>query len=370
MSIRQRAMKMGIILLVLLVVAGLWLLFTGHDAVVQAMKIKSGILTAEQVKVSFNSVSGKLQKEAVQEAQEVKKGDVLLVLDSTDVDLNIEKLQAQIGQLEAQIRSGSGNIDVGFAKADTDEAQSLRQVDQQKAAVNAAVATYDNAKLDYDRKVSLEKQGAISRSALDAARMTIQVAAADVSQQRHLLAKLLGGAADTGDTNSLQLPTIANERQTLENQKNDVQALVQQKKYLEVQLKEARIQKERLTLRAPEDAKVLKILAKQGEMVSANTPVILLESKRDYYDIYVSEKQAAHLTEGGTITGTTVATDKKVPGTIRFITQAPGFADLKNSREKGQSDLSSFQIRIYTQPDAGVRPGMTIEVSDAEFTKR
>ena len=176
------------------------------------------------------------------------------------------------------------------------------------------------------------------------------------------------GTAITGKVG--QLPTIANERQTLENQKNDVQALVQQKKYLEVQLKEARIQKERLTLREPEDAKVLKILAKQGEMVSANTPVILLESKRDYYDIYVSEKQAAHLTEGGTITGTTVATDKKVPGTIRFITQAPGFADLKNSREKGQSDLSSFQIRIYTQPDAGVRPGMTIEVSDAEFTKR
>jgi pyruvate/2-oxoglutarate dehydrogenase complex dihydrolipoamide acyltransferase (E2) component len=72
-----------------------------------------------------------------------------------------------------------------------------------------------------------------------------------------------------------------------------VQALVQQKKYLEVQLKEAKIQKERLTLKAPEDAKVLKILAKEGEMVSANTPVILLESKRDYYDIYVSEKQAA-----------------------------------------------------------------------------
>jgi HlyD family secretion protein len=137
-----------------------------------------------------------------------------------------------------------------------------------------------------------------------------------------------------------------------------------------VQLKEAKIQKERLTLKAPEDAKVLKILAKEGEMVSANTPVILLESKRDYYDIYVSEKQAAGMREGGTITGTTVATDKKVTGTIRFITQAPGFADLKNSREKGQSDLSSFQIRIYTDPQENLIPGMTIEVSDAEFTKR
>jgi HlyD family secretion protein len=121
--------------------------------------------------------------------------------------LTIEKLQAQIGQLEAQIRSGSGSIDVGFAKADTDEAQSSEPGRcQQRAAVNAAVATYDNAKLDYDRKVTLEKQGAISRSALDAARMSIQVAAADVAQQKHLLAKLLGGAADTGDTSSSAAP--------------------------------------------------------------------------------------------------------------------------------------------------------------------
>jgi HlyD family secretion protein len=137
-----------------------------------------------------------------------------------------------------------------------------------------------------------------------------------------------------------------------------VQALVQQKKYLEVQLKEAKIQKERLTLKAPEDAKVLKILAKEGEMVSANTPVILLESKRDYYDIYVSEKQAAaHLTRrryhhryhrGHR--------QKSSPVPSALLPRRPVFADLKNSREKGQSDLSSFQIRIYTQPHAGVRP--------------
>lgn len=366
MNVHQRATKMGLIFLALLVISGFLLCFKGHDAVVLATKKKSGILTAEQVKVSFNSVGGKLQTEAVKEAQEVKKGDILLVLDSTDVDLTIEKLQAQIKQLEAQIRSGSGSIDVGFAKADTDEVQSLRQVDQQQAAVNASVATYENAKLDYDRKVTLEKQGAISKSTLDAARMAVRVAAADVTQQRNLLSKLLGGASSGSDT----LPTITNERRTLENQKNDVQALEQQKKYLEVQLKEAKIQKDRLVLKAPEDAKVLKILAKQGEMVSANTPVILLESKRDYYDIYISEQQAAKLQEGGRLTGTSVATEQKVPGTIRLITKAPGFADLKNSREKGQSDLSSFQVRIYTDPQENLLPGMTIEVSDAEFTKR
>ena len=66
MSIRQRAMKMGIILLVLLVVAGLCLLFTGVTMPWSRHENKSGILTAEQVKVSFNSVSGKAAKEAVQ----------------------------------------------------------------------------------------------------------------------------------------------------------------------------------------------------------------------------------------------------------------------------------------------------------------
>ena len=95
-----------------------------------------------------------------------------------------------------------------------------------------------------------------------------------------------------------------------------------------------------------------------------------MASKRDYYDIYISENQAANLQEGGTITGTTVATDKKVPGIIRLITKAPGFADLKNSREKGQSDLSSFQVRIYTEPQENLLTGMTIEVSDDQFTKR
>ena len=370
MDIHKQTLKMGSILIALLVISGLFLLYNGHDAVVLAMKKKAGILTAEQIKVSFNSVSGKLQEEKVKEAQEVKKGDILLVLDSTDVDLNIKKLTAQISQLNAQIRSTRGGIDVGFAKTDTDEQQSLRQIDQQKAAVEAAAASYDNAKLDYDRKVALEQQGAISRSALDAARMTIKVAAADVTQQRNLLAILLGGAADNDATDNLQLPTIANERRTLENQKNDVEALIQQRKYLEVQLQEAQVQKSRLTLKAPEDAKVLKILAKQGEMVSANVPVLLLESKRDYYDIYLSEKQAAQLQESGNLTGVTVANGKKVPGTIRFITKAPGFADLRNSREKGQSDLTSFQVRIYIDPVQGVIPGMTIEVPDAEFTKR
>ena len=370
MELKRKSLRIGFIFIGLLFLGGIILMYKGNDAVALATERKEGILTAEQVKMSFDSVSGRLINEAVQEGQEVKKGDILMELDSTDVDLSMEKLKAQIAQMDAQINSTSGSMGLGYAKADTDEQQSYRQIDQQRAAVDSAQATYENKQLDYNRKASLASIGAIAQSELDDAQTNLNVAAANAAQQRQLLAKLLGGAQDSGDTDALSLPTIAQERQEAGNKQHDVHSLQQQKKALEVQLKELEVQKERLTLRAPEDGRVLKILAKQGAMVQANTPAVLLESKRCYFDIYLSEKQAARLHEGDGLKGRTVAGEKTVDGTIRLITQAPGFADLKMSREKGQSDLSAFQVRVYTEPGDGVQPGMTIEVRENEFTKR
>ena len=370
MDFRKRSLKIGIIFIALIFIGGLILMYKGNDAVALATEQKDGILTAEQVKVSFDSVSGRMVNEAVEEGQEVKKGDILMELDSTDVDLSIEKLKTQIAQMDAQILSTNGTIGIGYAKANTDEQQSFRQIDQQRAAVNAAQATFSNKQLDYNRKAALADTGAIAQSEMDNVTTELNIASANVEEQQQLLNKLLGGAVDNGNTDYLRLPTIAQERQEASNKNNDETALEQQKHTLEVALKELEVKKDRLTLHAPEDGKILKIIAKQGEMVSQNTPVILLESKRYYYDIYISEKQAAHLNEGDKITGRTIANKLTVPGTIRLLMQAPGFADLKQSREKGQADLSAFQVRIYTEPQDGVQPGMTVEVKDDEFAKR
>lgn len=370
MDVTEKTKRLGAILIGLLVISGSVLLYSGNDAVAVGQEKKEAIVTAEQVKVAFDSVSGRLIKEAVKEGQEVKKGDILMELDSTDVDLAIAKTKTQLGQMQAQIDSLKGNIGVGYARTDTTEIQSRSQIDQQRAAVQAAEATYENRKLDYQRKVSLAEQGAIARVDLDNATAELRVAAATVAQQKQALTTLLGGAADTGNTADLNLPTIAQQRQEWANKEFDVKALEEQKKGLEVALKELEVKKARLTLRASEDGKVIKILAKEGEMISPNTPVLLLESKRSYYDVYLSETQAHKLHEGDTVKAVGVANEKPVEGHIRLITQAPGFADLKQSREKGQGDLAAFQVRVYIEPTEGIRPGMTVEVKTNEFLKR
>lgn len=362
MGARRKAIRAGLLFIALLIISGVVLMYRGNDAVFLATQKKDGILTAEQIKLSFDSVGGRLINEAVREGQEISAGQVVMQIDSTDTDLAIEKLRAQIAQIDAQINSTTGNLNTSLFRVENDEQQSFRQIDSQRGAVNAAQATLLNAELDFKRKSELFQEGAIAKSQLDNATMALNVAKANVETQQQLLDRLLAGIQDVGATDSLNLPTIAQERASAENIRNDIAALTQQKKFLEVQLKELEVAKSRLTLHAPEDGKILKILQKQGEMISPNSPVILLESKRIYYDIYLSEEQAVNLREGDEIFCQTVADNKKVRGTIRLLTQAPGFADLKQSREKGQADLSAFQVRIYIDEPEKILAGQTVTV--------
>lgn len=362
MQPKVKAARVGIIFIVILIVSGIVLMYRGNDAVFLATERKDAILTAEQIKLAFDSVGGRMINEAVKEGQEVKAGDLIMALDSTDTDLSIEKLSAQIAQIDAQIKSTSGNMNVNLFRVDNDEQQSFRQIDSQRAALNSARATLKNSEINYNRTVSLVNEGAVAQSQLDDATMALNVARANVENQEQLLERLLAGVTDNGYTDSLNLPTIAQERAEVQNLENDIAALTQKKKALEVQLKELQVAKSRLVLHAPEDGKIINVLQKQGEMISPNVPVVLLETKRVYYDIYVSEKQAVKLHEGDEIFCTTVADDKKIPGRIRLLTQAPGFADLKQSREKSQADLSAFQVRIYIEPSSEVLAGQTVTV--------
>ena len=350
----------------------------GKDSIAMNQKEREGILTAEQVQVAFQSVGGKLTEEHVIESQYVKKGDILMVLDSTDTDLAIEKAKAQLAQLDAQIRRQSGDIDINYSRTFTAEEQAYRMIEQQKQALDAANATYANKQLYYDRMASLVADGAISQLELDNAQMALDVARAEQLRAQQALNESLAGTSDdaraqvmmTASADGLILPTIEQNRRSIANERNTLETLICQREQLAVYLKELLVQKERLTLRAPEDGKILKLIAKEGEMVSPNAPVILLESNRYYYDIYLDETQASHLSDGDTITGTLVATDRDVEGKIRLISAAPGFADIRMSREKGQADLSSFQVRIYTEAQDGVRPGMTVKVDIDEITAR
>lgn len=110
MDPKNRAKRVGIAFIVLFIIAGLVLMYTGNDAVVLAVRQKEGLLTAEQVKMSFDSVSGRLVREAVQEGDDVKAGDIIMELDATDNTLALARIDAQLAQIEAQIAGRSTSM--------------------------------------------------------------------------------------------------------------------------------------------------------------------------------------------------------------------------------------------------------------------
>lgn len=371
----NKNVKIPIIFLVLLTLGSTLIYFgSRNDAVTVAKSIKSGVLTADEINVAFQNVGGKVLNRAVQESQLVKKGDVLMVLEDTDTRLAIDRLKAVIAGQQAAIRQEESAIEIAKNETDLTELATWRNIEAVQANLDAAISARDFANTEYERHLQLRKTGGASQSQLDNTRNTYIATKMSVVQLQSQLSTLMVGAttkqikqfSQTKDATGMTLQSIINTRQTIKNRQNQLDQLRAQLSQSQAELDQLEINYRRLTLVAPEDGKVLKIMYEDGELVPTGAPAVLLETNRKYVDIYVNERMVNHYQPGTTITAHVIALDKPVNGKVRFATVAPSFADLRMTRERGQADLTSYQVRVYLENIPNLLTGMTIEVNDAK----
>lgn len=359
------------VFVVLLVASGLMIMFgSGQDAVTVAQSKKAGVLTADEVNTAFEVVSGRLVKRDIQESQWVKAGDVLMQLDDTDMRIAITQTKARIDQLKAQLASEILARDIASGEADVAELTAWRQIEEAFATLKAAKAQKEFADREFKRTQALVKTGGVSRSVFDNAKQawvsansavterTKQLAAATVGADREGLKRL----EKTGSAQGMKLLTIENARASVKNRDNAIESVKATLTQNEASLEQLLVNEKRLTLTAPEEGKILQILYEKGELVPTGATAVLLQTKRMYFDVYVDETRAGHIAAGDTVQSFVPALGKTVQGQVRFVTAAPSFADLRFIREKGQADLTQFQVRIYTDPVEGLLPGMTMEI--------
>ncbi|GED70707.1 hypothetical protein BRE01_44090 [Brevibacillus reuszeri] len=393
----KRNLVLAGVLVICLIGGGLLLNTNGTDAVSVAATQKESILTAEQVNVSFQQVGGRVTQVEVQEEQRVKKGDVLMRLDSTDLDLQIAKAQKDLEQMDVKIKQIQDSVRNGGQKVSTQELQaklgvesavtSQQQINKgardedlrrQEIVVTDARKSLENAQLTFDRTKKLFDEGAVAKASLDSAETALSTFQNALAQQEEVLKKLKAGAtAEERQQASIAaekaktvLSQVEQARDDLMNNAMNADILQKQKEAADIQLKTLQTQRERLTLKAPQDGKVIKVVPKVGENVAIGGTVVLLETDNLFYDIYVSETQVPSFKVGAQVTGHVLALNQDLTGDVRFITAAPQFANLRMSREKGQADLSSFQVRVYVKRADDLLPGMTVEVKADEIAAR
>lgn len=361
---------------ILLLTFGSCLIYFGsrNDAVSVAKSIKSGVLTADEVNVAFENVGGRVIKRFVEESQFVKKGDILMQLDDIDTKLAIERLSALVDSQQALVNQEQAAIEIAENDTNLSELSTWRKIEEVQANLEAARSARDFANTEYERHIQLRKTGGTSQSQLDNTRNTFIATKMQVVQIESQLATLLIGASpeqikqfeQTKNATGITLQTITIAREKIKNRQNQLAQLQGQLNQAKAELKQLQINYQRLTLTAPENGKVLKIMYENGEVVPNGAPAVLLETDRKYVDIYVNEKMVNNYQPGTSVTANVIALNKKVKGIIRFATAAPSFADLRMTRERGQADLTSYQVRIYIEPIPQLLTGMTLEVNDAK----
>lgn len=368
-------LKTAITFLVLLLIGSSLIYFgSRNDAVSVAQSVKSGVLTADKINISFESVGGKLSQRNVQESQWVAQGEILMVLDEVDTNLAIERLEAVIRSQQALIRQEESAIRIATNETALTETSSWRKIEEIQAALGAARASENLASIDFNRAVNLKKAGHVSQSMLDNARTSLtQARSAVVQAERQLASAMIGttpeqmkNLSQKGSAQGMQLQAIANSRESIKNRENILDQLRAQLAQSQAELKQLNVIHQRLTLTAPESGKILKLLYEPGEIVPVGAPAVLLETDRKYVDIYVSENMVSAYQPGTTVTAQVPALAAKVNGVVRFANAAPSFSDLRMTRERGQADLTSYQVRIYTEQQPRLLTGMTLEVDDAE----
>lgn len=323
------------VLLIAALAAGGYMMMTkGSDAVTIAEQKKTSLLAADTVNASFQGVGGRVTEVQVAEQQDVKTGDILMSLDTTDIDLQIAQLQTSIKQQRVKIEQAL--------------IQEVRPEDLEKQllAEEAAQEALSLAQFNYDRNKVLFDAGALPQATMDTVSNQLQTAKNSLSQLQVAIKKLQ--AQNTIESRNYSYNT---------------ELLKTQKEALQLQLQALELQKQRMVLRAPADGKITRIVPKVGENITANAAAVIIQSNQLYYDIYVDEAMAPKFQAGSKLKCTAVALGSSIEGTIRAVSTAPQYATLRMSREKGQSDASTYLVRVDVKSSLELLPGMTVEVN-------
>lgn len=244
-----------------------------------------------------------------------------------------------------------------------------RSLERLLAAEQSAAATLKRTKADYERYASLLKTKAVSQANYDVAAENYAAAQATYTQAQKSFAEVAIGLNDDeitllqqkGSAEGLENSEVkikrmqtASMRQTLSEMEHHLEVLASNRQQAQLDL-------ERTQIKAPCDGKVLTINYQEGEFVSAGAPALVLEKYERYLDVYLPETKALQYQPGQQVSLTRAVDHKVFTGVISYLNPAPSYADLIMSREQGQADLTTYEMRIYTSGE-DLLPGMTLEL--------
>ncbi|HEY6988462.1 MAG TPA: HlyD family efflux transporter periplasmic adaptor subunit [Bryobacteraceae bacterium] len=260
--------------------------------------------------------SGRLIEVHFREGDEVRAGEVIAILDDSQVRAREEQAQAGVLQAEARLRSARQQIaifneqlhqnNLEKRQSEADSEGRVRQAEGELAAAEAQLAqeksSYQLAAFDRDAYSKLVETGAVSERQGRQAKTTADAQEASVAAAQRRVDAARG--ALTTARSSLRNPDIRSAqvamiRRQIAQQESEIASAAADEQKAKAQLDEARANRNDLRITAPFDGTVVTRTAEPGEMLNAGTPVVtLLDLRKVYLRGYVPEGEIGNVKIG------------------------------------------------------------------------
>jgi HlyD family secretion protein len=283
------------------------------DEIVSAEAVVSPVQQA----VLIPKITSTIKKFLVQRGSRVHKGQLLAVLENTDLSAAAEQSKGELEQAQAGYATTTGaSIPQQIQKAELDAA--------------AAKASFDAQKKVYDSRKELYQQGALPRRDLDSA----DVALAQARTETEMTQKQLDDLKRIG------------ERESLKSASGQLSAA--HGKYLG-----ASAQLSYSEIRSPMDGVVADRSQYEGELATASQPLLtVMDTSRLIAKAHIAQSEAASLKVGNPAQLRVAGLGEPVEGKVSLVSPA--------------LDPGSTTIEVWVeskQPNETLKPGMTVQLS-------
>jgi HlyD family secretion protein len=339
--------KFATFLLVIFIIAAVAYYFTTPHGTDMPL---IGVVDGNEVIVS-PQMTGRIITLNVDEGSTVKKGDLIAVLDSTELEANLAATKANVTSLEEQVNEANHNYTWTNGQTDASLIEANERATFAEAQLEPAREQLKRDRDDLRRLQQLFDKGEVSAQDRDHAEAAVRISQANVAALEQAI-KAEAAAVHVAQANRIQVDARKSAISTTMAQLEQARASEAQ---MATQLGYTKIY-------APLDGIVSVRVAKQGEVVAIGAPIVVVvdvdhlwvraDVEETYIDsIVIGQKLRVQL-PNGTVT----------EGPLIFRAVENDFATQRDvSRTK--RDIRTFAVKVaISNPDRRLFTGMTATV--------
>jgi HlyD family secretion protein len=309
-----------------------------------------GTVDSNQVIVS-SQIQGRIAKLLVDEGTQVKQGDLIAVLDPSELEAEAHAAAAMIDSQRSQVSATQATSEATHGSTSSNVVNAQARLQAARAQLLQAEATLQRTESDSRRMIELAKQGVASDQDRVQAESNLKAQAATVQSLKDQV------NASEADLNT----ALANIHQA-HAAASTVQSTRGQLANAEAQLKEAEVRLGYTKIYAPLNGTVSVRAAREGEVLTPGQPIITLVDLSDtWVRAAIPETNSDNIGLGDTLRirlpGGTITSGK-----VFFKAPEADFATQRDvSRRKRDIRTIVLKVRL-DNPKGAYVPGMTAEV--------